>query len=157
MSVVFFKKKHKVLENIKVFARMKDFFLNRQINRIEREANDDFLQILSFGAHCYPTRELHQLLGKLEQESQRFTYYRRLLSVVGCTTALWVAFCFLFQSMNFRLGVYLAWALMPLSLAVFVGGIIYVNRKFSSVRDACLVEKIIVEELERRRKDASIS
>ena len=139
-----------------MFARMKDFFLNRQINRIEREANDDFLQILSFGAHCYPTRELHQLLSKLERESQRFTYCRRLLFAIGFIATLWIALCFLFQSVDFRLGIYLAWALMPLSLAAFAGGSVYINQKFNSVRDAHLLEKIIVEELERRRKDASI-
>lgn len=136
---------------------MKNFFLNRQIRRIEREANDDFLQILSFGARCYPTKELQQLLQNLSYQAQRYARYRRLLLfLVAGTATLWIALCFLFQSLNFGPGIYLSLALIPLSILSFTGGALYLNRKFGSVREAQRIEKIIIEELERRKKDASI-
>lgn len=135
---------------------MKDFFLNRQIKRIEREANDDFLQILSFGAGCYPTKELYQLLRRLDAETQRLAYYRRLLFLMGSTITLWIALGYLSQNVNFIPGFYLALALIPLSITLFVGGLIVLKQKFRAIMNAHIVEKIIVEELERRRKDASI-
>ena len=135
---------------------MKNFFLNRQIRRIEMEANDDFLQILSFGAHSYPTKELHQLLYELDQQAGRYAYYRRLLFMVGGTTTLWIALCFLFQSLNFTPGIYLTISMIPISILAFSIGSVYINQKFRSIRKANRVEKIIVEELERRKKDASI-
>lgn len=135
---------------------MKDFFLQRQLNKLEREANDDFLQILSFGARCYPTKELHALLRKLDKEAQRMAYYRRLVFLIGASATLWIAFCFLFQSLDFVIGVYFTLTIVPLTFLAFGIGNVYVNRKFRAVRDAQLIEKIIVEELDRRRKDASI-
>jgi hypothetical protein len=135
---------------------MKDFFLNRQINKLEQEANDDFLQILSFGARCYPTKELHALLRRLDKEAQRIAYYRRLVLLVGGSATLWIAFCFLFQSLDFTFGIYFTLTLVPITLVAFTVGNIYINRKFRAIRSAHLIEKIIVEELDRRRKDASI-
>lgn len=141
---------------IKVYAWMKNFFLNRQIRRIEKEANDDFLQILSFGARCYPTKELYHLLQELHFQAQRHNNHRRILFMVGGTATLWIALCFLFQSLRFDPGAYLSLAMIPVSILAFSVGTVYVNLKFSSVRKARQIEKIIVEELERRKKDASI-
>lgn len=135
---------------------MKDFFLNRQIDKIEREASDDFLQILSFGARCYPTKELHALLRRLDKEAQRMAYYRRLVFLIGGSATLWIAFCFLFQSLDFTVGVYFTLAIVPVTLIAFGVGNVYINKKFRAIRNSHLIEKIIVEELDRRRKDASI-
>ncbi len=135
---------------------MKNYFLNRQINRIEREANDDFLQILSFGARCYPTKELHQLLRRLDRESQKLAYYRQLVLLCGGAITASIALCFLFQSLGFTVGVYCTLSMIPLSILAFVIGNVLVNRRFRAIKSARLIEKIIVEELDRRRKDASI-
>ncbi|MCB0585401.1 MAG: hypothetical protein KDD06_08770 [Phaeodactylibacter sp.] len=135
---------------------MKNFFLNRQIRRIEREANDDFLQILSFGARCYPTRELHQLLIELDRKSQLYLHYRRLLFLLGATATLWIALCFVFQNLKFGIGIYFTLIMIPLSILAFTAGSIYINHRFRSARNAHRIEGIIVEELERRKKDASI-
>jgi len=135
---------------------MKDYFLNRQLERIEKEANDDFAQILEFGAKCYPTRELHQLLHQLDLESYRYLYLRRVLFLIGASTTFWIAFCFLFQSLEFNLGVILTLTIAPLSLLTFILGMIHINKRFSNIRRSEVIERIITEELERRRKDASI-
>ncbi|MBV6654211.1 MAG: hypothetical protein KI786_10670 [Mameliella sp.] len=135
---------------------MKQYFLDRQINRIEREANDDYLQILSFGAQCYDTPELQRLLKQLDNKVQLHAYYRRIVFVIGASTTLWIAFCFLFQSLDYVIGVYATLAMVPVSIIGFTVGNIVLNKKFKGVRNASLVEKIIVEELARRRKDASI-
>lgn len=135
---------------------MKDFFLNRQLERIEREANDDFRMILSFGAHCYPTKELHQLLRQLEQKMEKLSYYRRILFLTGGTTTLWIALNFLSQAFDFKAGIYLTLSLAPVSIIAFAVGTILVNRRYKSVKQAHQIERIIVEEIDRRRKDASI-
>ncbi|MCB0616535.1 MAG: hypothetical protein KDC75_24620, partial [Phaeodactylibacter sp.] len=104
----------------------------------------------------YPTKELHQLLHELDQQAGRYAYYRRLMLMVGGTITLWIALCFLFQSLNFTPGIYLTLTMIPVSIFSFSAGSVYINQKFRSVREADRVEKIIVEELERRKKDASI-
>ncbi len=135
---------------------MKQYFLDRQLKRIEREANDEFLQILSFGAQCYSTPDLQDLLRQLEMKVQLHAYYRRIVFIIGASTTLWIAFCFLFQSLDYSIGVYATLAMVPLSIIGFTAGNMILNKKYRAVRDASLVEKIIVEELDRRRKDASI-
>ena len=134
---------------------MKQYFLDRQLKKIEREANDEFLQILSFGAQCYSTPELQDLLRQLDKKVQLHAYYRRIVFIIGASTTLWIAFCFLFQSLDYPIGVYATLAMVPVSIIGFTAGNIFLNRKYRAVRDAGLVEKIIVEELDRRRKDAS--
>lgn len=135
---------------------MKNYFLNRQLERIEKEANNDYAQILEFGAKCYPTRELHQLLHQLDLEIYRYLYLRRIFFLIGASTTLWIAFCFLFQSLEFNLGVTLTLIIAPLSIVTFTLGIFYINHRFRNVRQSEVIERIISEELERRRKDASI-
>jgi hypothetical protein len=135
---------------------MKDFFLKRQLERIEREGNDDFLMILSFGARSYPTKELHQLLCQLEQKMQQLAYYRRLLYLAGSTFIVWCALSFLFQYSEFKVGTYATMSLAILTILVFTAGSIFINSRYRSVRQAHQIERIIVEEIDRRRKDASI-
>ncbi|MEQ8705240.1 MAG: hypothetical protein RIC19_15040 [Phaeodactylibacter sp.] len=135
---------------------MKQYFLDRQLKKIEREANDEFLQILSFGAQCYSTPELQNLLRQLENKVQLHAYYRRIVFIIGASTTLWIAFCFLFQSLDYSIGVYATLTMVPLSIIGFTAGNIILNKRYRAVRNANLIEKIIVEELDRRRKDASI-
>lgn len=135
---------------------MKDYFLEQQLNKIEQEGNDDFQQILSFGARCYPTAELQALLRRLDREVQDHSYHRHLVLLVGASTTLWIALCFLFQSFDYTFGVYLTLSMVPVTIVAYTFGNFYVNRKFRSIKNAPLIEKIIAEELERRRKDASI-
>ncbi|TXB65536.1 hypothetical protein [Phaeodactylibacter luteus] len=135
---------------------MKQFFLERQLSRIEQEGNDDFLQILTFGANYYPTPELQALLRQLDERTQQLAHARRLILLIGASTTLWIAFSFLFQSLDFTLGVYFTLAMVPLTIIAFTIGNVMINKRYKAVRDARLIEKIIVEELDRRRKDASI-
>jgi hypothetical protein len=135
---------------------MNNYFLKRQIEQIEQEANDDFAQILEFGARCYPTRELHQLLHQLDLESYQYNYFKRLLFLIAGSTTFWIAFFFLFQSLEFKAGIYFTIIMVLLSVVVFTAGTVHLNRKFKSIRQSALIERIITEELERRRKDASI-
>lgn len=135
---------------------MKDFFLNRQIEQIERSANNDFAQILEFGANYYPTRELHHLLHQLDLEAYRYAYLRRVLFLIGGSTTFWIAFYFLFQSFDFKLGIFITLVLIPISLLYFLAGSFYINQRYKPIQQSDLIERIITEELDRRRKDASI-
>jgi hypothetical protein len=135
---------------------MKQYFLDRQLKKIEREANDEYLQILTFGARCYTTPELNSLLRALDKKVQLHAYYRRIVFIIGASTTLWIAFCFLFQSLDYSIGVYATLAMVPFSIIGFTAGNIILNRRYKAVRNANLIERIIAEELDRRRKDASI-
>jgi hypothetical protein len=135
--------------------RMKDLLFWQRVEQIEQEGNDDFLMILSFGAQCYDVKELHQLLRQLEQKTREFAYYQRVLLLLASTIAVWIGLSFLFQYLQFSLGTYII-LLVPVSALVSGIGFALLNRKYRSIKHAHQIERIIVEELDRRRKDASI-
>lgn len=135
---------------------MKDYFLNRQIERIEREAGNDFLQIRSFGAHCYATRELQELLRRLKQEEQKMIQYRNFIYVIGATSSIWIGLSMVAFAFQYIFIQYLALSLIFSSVLIFIAGLVFLKRKFPTASLAPTLEVIIREELERRRKDASI-
>ncbi|HMQ50392.1 MAG TPA: hypothetical protein PKA00_23485 [Saprospiraceae bacterium] len=135
---------------------MKDYLLNRQLERIEREAGNDFLQIRSFGAHCYTTRELQELLMRLQREEQKMIQYRNFIYIIGATSSVWIGLSMIAFSFQYFLIQYLALFLIFFSVLTFIVGLFTLKRKFSVASAADEIEVIIREELERRRKDASI-
>lgn len=135
---------------------MNDYFLKQQIERIEREANNDYTLIQEFGADCYPTFELQQLLGDMDFEIQRYLYYKRTFLILGASTFLWLSFIFLFRNLNYTPGLYISLALLIVSIVSAFVGMIFIKNNFKHINQLNLIESIIKEELARRRKDASI-
>ncbi len=134
----------------------RDFFLDRQLSRLEREANDDLLQIMEFGPRPYTTLELKQLLRRIKRESAEVVRLQQRYFLAGSCTVLLVGISFLCAAIGWDvLGIAFV-ALAPAGLIIFAGGSIFLNRRYRTYKHSRVLEKAILEELERRRKDASI-
>lgn len=135
---------------------MKNYFLNRKLKRLERAGNDDYALILEFGASYYSTKELRLFVDRLNRENQFLVHRRGAFFKLGASATLWMAVFFLFQTLSFNPGIYVALAMAPISILLFAIGSIYLNIKYMSSEDRAGVLNIISKELEQRRKDASI-
>jgi hypothetical protein len=56
---------------------------NRQIARLEKAGNDDFLLILTGGAGAFATHELHHLLRRLRLQSAKIKQVKDAMFKVG--------------------------------------------------------------------------
>lgn len=136
---------------------MRNFFLERQLRRIERDVNDDLLMILEVGPQYYSNRELYDLTDKLRRQELRYFSLQRYFYLILLTIPCWIGSFFLANAFGFH-GVarYLLCG-VPVAIVVFFAGSAYIRFRFSNCRYANLIRSIIQQELERRRKDASIS
>lgn len=133
---------------------MIDRFWKRQINRLERAGNDDFLLILTGGAKAYATHELHQLLRRLRIESLRLRRLRQIMLGVGIgIPGLLFAACAagLLGLVQLVYALLVAFGVFTLILISFNW---YVSGNFRCHDRGKRLRCIIQQELERRRKDA---
>ena len=135
---------------------MENFFLYRQLRRLEREANDDLSLILEAGPEYYTNEELYELLNELEQKRLQLLQMRRALLFLVGGLMLWVA-------INLYAKVYevpwLFWVTLGCFIFDFVGflaGSYIYYRKHRLMRQAHAIRLTIYTELDRRRKDALI-
>ena len=135
---------------------MKHFFLDRQLHKIEKEANNDLLLLLEVSPSYYTTHELKDLLQELKEQENKVKRQKENLFIIGSSMLLWLCLSFLFQLLKLPTLAYVFMTFAPTALAFFVFGSIYIRFKHRFFRHAYLIEKIIQAELERRRKDASI-
>ena len=135
---------------------MKEYFFDRLIQRLEKSGNDDLMLIMEFGAEAYSTRELSQLLNRiLTQKDTAERWYHRLF-LVGFSVSVWIAAFFLAAASDASLLSWLLLMLVPISLLSVLFGHFYLSRRYPAHRDIHLVASIIEQELDRRKKDASI-
>ena len=135
---------------------MKDFLLEYQLKKIEREVNNDFLQIMEAGPEYYTTQELHNLLGQLHQLRVEFQERSRRMFYFGASVTLWIGISFIFGMINWYILSYLTLALAPVTIIIYLFSMLYLRWKYRLCRDGHLIESIIRQEIDRRRKDASI-
>lgn len=135
---------------------MKNLLLQRRLNRIQRDGNDDLLLILECGPRDYPTFELHQLLRRVRQQTAHSARIQHLLFLVGASISLWIGAGFLCAALGYLAWGYIFLALIPTSCLLLISGHIYLRRKYRTHRHGAIIANIIQQELERRRKDASI-
>ncbi|MCI5083831.1 MAG: hypothetical protein MRY78_19185 [Saprospiraceae bacterium] len=135
---------------------MKHFFLDRQLNKLENEANDDLLLLLDVSPEYYSTKELKALLRELKTKEKQVKKTKEKLFLVGASGSIWMALSFLAQMIDVRWFGLTCLALIPVAFGVYIGGSIIVEKRNRFFKDAYLIEKIIRGELERRQKDASI-
>jgi len=57
--------------------------IKRQVNRLERAGNNDFVLILTGGAAAFATHELHQLLRRLRIQARKLRRMREAMFRVG--------------------------------------------------------------------------
>lgn len=125
---------------------------NRQIARLERAGNDDFLLILTGGASAFATHELHQLLRRIKIKSREISRLReRMLKVSLCIPFLMFAACAAsLASLRSLVGFFLL--AIPACLILLVVAQIHAGKSFSCYDRAKRLRCIIQQELERRRQ-----
>lgn len=135
---------------------MSNWLLQRKIRQLERDGNDDLLLILEVGPRDYSTFELNQLLKRLQYQHHRAQYYQQRLFIIGASISFWVGAAFLSAALGYYALGYLFLAFVPAALLLVICGHLYLRYQYRTHRDAQLINAIIHQELERRRKDASI-
>jgi apolipoprotein N-acyltransferase len=135
---------------------MKDFFLQRLLQRLEKDGNDDLVLIMEFGANCYSTQELSAILHQVSEQKEVAGRWQHRLFLVGFSVSFWIATSFIAAACHARLLSFLLLTMVPISLLLALGGHFYLRRMFPAYRNIHLVASIIQQELDRRKKDASI-
>ena len=136
---------------------MRNFFLERQLRRIERDVSDDLLMILEVGPQYYTNQELYELIDALQQQEGSSKNLQRNFFLFLVSIPIWVCAYFLANAFGWHLTANIFFFLIPLSGLIFATGNIYCRYRYRNCRHANLIRSIIQQELERRRKDASIS
>lgn len=135
---------------------MKDFLLEYQLKKIEKEVNNDFLQILDAGPEYYTTQELHTLLGQLHQLRLEYQQRSRRMFYFGASVTMWIGISFIFGIFKLYLLSYILLAFAPITIIIYLVSMLFLRYKYRLCRDGYLIESIIRQEIDRRRKDASI-
>ena len=135
---------------------MKHFFLDRQLSKLEKEANDDLLLLMEVSPEYYSTNELKALLRELKTKQKQVQKKKDNLFLVGASGSIWMALSFLAQMMDIRWFGLMCIGLIPVAFGTYIGGSIFVEKRNRFFKDAYHIEKIIRSEIERRKKDASI-
>lgn len=135
---------------------MKDFLLEYQLKKIEREVNNDFLQIMEAGPEYYTTQELHTLLGMLHQLRIEYQQRSRRMFYFGASVTLWIGISFILGVFKLTLLSYILLAFAPITIIVYLVSMLVLRWRYRLCRDGHLIESIIRQEIDRRRKDASI-
>lgn len=130
--------------------------IKRQINRLERAGNNDFVLILTGGAAAFATHELHQLLRRLRVQGRKLRRMREamfriglaipFLMFAGCAAAL----------ANYRGLVGLCLTAIPFCLLVLAIAQRYVSRNLSCLDRGKRLRCIIQQELDRRRRGEEV-
>ena len=135
---------------------MKDFFLQRLLQRLEKDGNDDLALIMEFGANSYSTQELSIILYQVSEQKEIAGRWQHRLFLVGFSVSFWIATAFIAAACQAQLVSFILLAMVPVSLLLALAGHFYLRRMFPAYRNIHLVASIIQQELDRRKKDASI-
>ncbi len=135
---------------------MKNFWLNRRLQRLEKEGNDDLLLIMEFGAEAYSNQELNKILEQVNIQKDITTRWQHRLFLVGFSISVWIGASFLAAALGGRLLSFVLLAIAPFCMMVALIGQLLLRYYYPTYRQSHLVASIIQQELDRRRKDASI-
>ena len=137
-------------------ARRHSESLDYQLSCIERDGNDDLLLIREYGAAEYSTQELMVLLRNIKWQLNKASQLQRRLLLLIASISLWIGAGFLSMVTGFTTLGYIFFGLVPLAITASLLGQLYVRRKYNVTTHAQELTRIIQQELDRRRKDASI-
>jgi hypothetical protein len=121
------------------------------LERLEREANDDFLLLSELGPAEFSAEHLLELRLRAGARLQRFDRLQRLNLLFGVTSLGWIGVGSLaYYSGHTVVGI-LAFAVATLMLLAFFAGVIYLKIRFESRGELEFTLHSIEEELRRRR------
>jgi len=132
------------------------FFLERTLKRLEREGNNDLLQVRTLGPEFFSTPDLYELLEKLEYQKENVTHERTSLRRFGMLLPFILIVAFLSNYFNlYWLGMTML-GCVPLILGYFIYHSIRIRQQYPTFFDTQNIEWSIRQELKRRREESSI-
>jgi len=135
---------------------MKDWLFERYLLHLEREGNDDLLLIMEFGASYYSTEELQELLQQINVQKLVANRWQKQLLALGLSISVWIAGALLALAYGEVLLGYILLGMVPLAIVGALIGQLVIRRRYPTLRETQLVCSIVQQELDRRKKDASI-
>lgn len=132
------------------------FFLERTLKRLEREGNDDLLQVHTLGPAYFTTPDLYDLLEKLERQKEIVAQQQTNLRRFGMMLPLFIIGAFL---ANYFAAHWLGLGLLagvPFVLTFFTYHTVRIKRQFPTFPNSKYIERSIQMELKRRREESSI-
>ena len=130
------------------------YFLDRTLERIEREGNDDLLLVHTLGPRHFPTPDLYDMLEQLERQkevvSQKLSNLYRMgvfipVSIIGTFLAgyaqiTWLAVLFI--------------SAVPILGILFTVRSVRIRRDHPTFYDTQVIENKIRQELKRRQESS---
>lgn len=130
--------------------------IKRQINRLERAGNNDFVLILTGGAEAFATHELHQLLRRLRVQGDKLRRLREAMFRIGLLIPFLMFAACAAALANYRTLVGLCLTAIPVCVLVFAVAQRYVSRNLSPLDRGKRLRCIIQQELDRRRRGEEV-
>ena len=141
---------------LKTYRRIQAQRFQHSLDRIEREGNDDLFLIQAFGPQDYSNTELHALLRTVNRQGELYAKLRQRLFFMAAFLSLSTGGVFLAIVMQKPIFSYLMLGLVAITILLVAFGQLHLYRLYRSYQKAGAVAQLIQQELERRRKDASI-
>ncbi len=120
------------------------------LDRLEREANDDFLLLEELGPEHFGGSHLLELHERVRLRLAQFDRLRRLNVLVGSTAAGWLVLGVVLVLADWLTPARVAFAVMGVSLLGFLAGVWLLKWKFESRGELEFALRTIEEELRRR-------
>lgn len=120
------------------------------LERLEREANDDFRLLADVGPEYFSAEHLLELRDRMRWRMAQFDRWRRLNVLTGATAAGWLLLGGFAAWMGWSIIARLAFTVMGLSILGFVAGAWMLKVKYESRGELEYTLRTIEEELRRR-------
>ncbi|MCB0530947.1 MAG: hypothetical protein H6574_14830 [Lewinellaceae bacterium] len=120
------------------------------IERLEREANDDFLLLAELGPEYFGAEHLLELREQMHLRMAQFDRWRKLNMLVGATSAGWMVLGGIAVVLGWPILARLAFSVMGLSLLGFMAGVWLLKWKYESRGELEYTLRSIEDELRRR-------
>lgn len=120
------------------------------LERLEREANDDFLLLAELGPEYFGAQHLLELREQLRLQMAQLDRWRRFNRLLGVTAGGWMLLAGLFLVVKLSVMTTLAASVMGISFLGFLAGAWMLKWKYRSRIEMEFTLRTIEEELRRR-------
>ncbi len=120
------------------------------LDRLEREANDDFLLLEDLGPEYFGGTHLLELHERMRLRMAQFDRLHRLNLLVGATAAGWMLLGAAFLLIGWPILARVAFAIMGIAILGFLAGVWLLKWKYESRGELEYTLRTIEDELRRR-------
>ncbi len=132
---------------------MRNFFFQKKLQRLERYGNNDYSLIIEFGADAYSTEELNSILIEVYSQQQLASRWQRKLFILGFGISILMAASIFARITNAEILSYIFLFLVPAMLFIGLVGYFILHYRYPNLADGHLINSIVQQELEWRKKD----